>query len=200
MIEKLKENVKNILKDNFKGYTLIVLIFVFGAILAKIINPFENDNMEMSIYFDDFVSNVKNYGMDSFETFKNSIRGYSKFVIITFLMSMCIWGYVGILTLVFIKGFSYGIVFSTLFELSQMKGIAFFVCAVLPHTLIVFPCCVAYLLFCIKNSAKISKGTKDVKITLIQPLVFGLVSLFVLSGGALIQAYVEPFLIRVINF
>lgn len=198
MIDKLKKEIKIILSENIKGYILIIAVFISGVILSVILGS-SDDNTEINLYLNDFISNVKNYSTDSVRTFKNSLLGYFKFGAFLFFMSICAVGYIGILGTVFIKGFFYGTVLDALFKISFSKGSVVFFSCVFPHNIIAMPCCVIYSLACIKNAQGLSKGTKNIKSIIIKPLLSGILYCLVISTGALVQAYIEPMLIRMIN-
>lgn len=199
MIDKLKKTMYETVRTNIKGYILIVGVFLAGVILSTVLNISAGREEEIKLYINDFVSNVKNYSTDSLKTFGIAMSGYIKFVTIMFLLSITVIGSVGTLAYVFIKGFSYGAVFVCLFNMIGTKALLFFVCAVLPHILVTVPCCVSYSFFCTKNSYIISKGVKDLKASILAPLLYGMLCILLVSVGALIQAYVEPVFIRLIN-
>ncbi len=200
MIDQLKKTLKNTVRVNLKGYILIIFTFISGAILSMVLNFAYENEVEMDLYLKDFVLNVKNYSTDPMETFGNAMVGYIKFITLMFLFSLCAVGYIGTLGYIFIKGFSYGAVIGSLFNLSFLKGTAFLFCAIIPHSIIVVPCCVAYSFLCVKNSLTITKGIKDIKNTITKPFLTGVLILLLTSTGALIQAYLEPVFIRLINF
>ncbi len=198
VIDKLKREIKIILDKNIKGYILILAVFISGTILSMILS-YSNDNAEMNLYLNDFISNVKNYSIDSVKTFKNSMFGYFRYGVLMFFMSICAVGYIGVLCTVFIKGFFYGTVLDALLKISFSKGITVFFSCVLPHNLIAMPCCMIYSFACIKNALDVSKGAKSIKHIIIKPLLSGMVYCLIISTGALVQAYIEPMLIRMIN-
>lgn len=198
VIDKLKKEVKIFLNENIKCYILIFAVFISGVALSFVLGYPEN-NAEINLYVNDFISNVKNYSTDSVTTFKNSMMGYFKFGLFLFFMSICTFGYVGILGIIFVKGFLYGTLLGALFKISFSKGILIFLTCVIPHNLMAMPCCVIYSLVCIKNAATISKGTKNIKSTILKPLLSGGLYCLAISTGALVQAYFEPMLIRMIN-
>lgn len=200
MIDKLKKEILNNIRINAKGYILIIGVFVAGLILSVIVNISSGSEEEIRLYVNDFIENVKNYSTDSGKTFNIAFTGYIKFVVFTLLMSLTIFGYIGIYTYVFIKGFSYGSVFVALSGMSSYKGYLFFIAAILPHILVSAPCCIYFLLHCIKKSHQIPKGIRNIASTTIFSLLYGCSYMVFLSVSALVQSYLEPLLIRIINF
>ena len=198
MVKRFKSDLRQIIINNLKGYILILCVFVAGAVLSYVINVSSGIESEINLYINDFVSAVKNYSTDSDATFSTAMLGYVNAIIILFLMSLSVVGSVGTLVFVFVKGFSYGIVLISIFSVMETKAILLFSCLILPHALVMIPCFLAYSLFCLKNAYMLAKGPKDIKSYIIRPIVYGAFSLCFLSVSALVQAYVEPLLTRVI--
>ena len=200
MIDKLKREIFNNLKINAKGYILIICVFFAGFILSAVVNISSGSEEEIRLYVNDFIENVKNYSTDSGKTFNIAFTGYIKFIAFLLLMSLTMFGFVGIYICVFIKGFSYGSVFVALTGMGSSIGYLFFLAVILPHILVSVPCCIYYLLHCIKKSHQIPKGTRNIASTTISSLLLGCLCMVFLSVSALVQSYVEPLLIRIINF
>lgn len=198
MVKRLKSELKQIIINNLKGYILIFCVFIAGAVLSYVINISSGIEGEIRLYINDFVSAVKNYSTDSDATFSTAMLGYVNAIVILFLMSLSVVGSVGTLAFVFVKGFSYGIVLISMFSVMETKAVLLFLCLILPHALVMIPCFLVYSLFCLKNAYMLTKGAKDIKSHIIKPVVYGVFCLCFLSVSALIQAYLEPLLTRVI--
>lgn len=198
MVKKLKSELKQIISNNIKGYILIVGVFIAGMALSYILNVTSGLESEIKLYISDFISGVKSYNTDSDTTFSLAIMGYIKGICILFLMSLSLLGSVGTLLYVFVKGFSFGIVIISMFNIMNYRAILLLLCLILPHAVILAPCFLAYSLFCMKNAYSVSKGIKDLKTRVTMPILYGILSIALLSVGALIQAYIEPLLIRMI--
>lgn len=198
MVKKLKSELKRIISDNTKGYILILGVFVAGMVLSYILNVTSGIESEIKLYISDFISGVKNYNTDSDTTFSLALMGYIKGICILFLLSLSLIGSVGTLVFIFIKGFSFGIVIISMFNILGYKAALLFLCLILPHSIILAPCFLTYSLFCMKNAYSVSKGVKDLKSRVAMPILYGILSIAFLSVAALIQAYIEPLLIRLI--
>ena len=197
MIDNLKILFKETLKKNLKGYILLGSIFFAGVLLSFLLNISTSYEEEMKLYINDFVSNVKGYSVDSVKTFRLSMYGYAKTIILLWFMSVCVIGNYGILIYTFVKGFSYGAVFCALISALEIKSVLFFLCAILLHTAISLPCITSYMLFCFKNSCMIFNGGKKLKKRTLFSFGLALFTTVLLCIPALIQAYLEPFLIRI---
>lgn len=198
MVKRLKSDLKQIIINDLKGYILILCVFIAGAALSYVINVSSGIEGEIRLYINDFVSAVKNYSTDSDATFSTAMLSYVNGIVILFLMSLSVVGSIGILIFVFVKGFSYGIVLISMFSVMETKAILLFFCLILPHALVMIPCFLVYSLFCFKNAYMLTKGPKDIKSYIIKPIVYGGFCFSFLSVSALIQAYVEPLLTRVV--
>lgn len=200
MIDKLKKEIFKTVQANIKGYILIIGVFLAGVVLSAILNISSGSEEEIKLYISDFISNVKNYSTDSKETFNIAIAGYFKTVVFLLLMSVTIVGNIGIFAYIFIKGFSYGSVFVALSDLGTWNAFLFFLSAILPHIMITAPCCMCYIVYCMKKSYSTFKGLKSLKTNILMPVMYGGLCIVILSCGALVQAYIEPLFIRFINF
>ena len=198
MVKKLKNEIKQILINNLKGYILIIGVFLAGMALSYILNVSSGLESEIKLYIDDFLSAVKNYNADSDTTFSAAITGYIKVACVLFLMSLSVVGSVGTLVYVFIKGFSYGIVIFSVISIMGLKAVLMFLCLIVPHALVLIPCFLAYSLYCMKNAYSVSKGVKDIKARIVMPLIYGVFCVAFSGVAALIQAYLEPLLTRAI--
>lgn len=198
VIENIKLRIANNIAENLKGYILILATFFAGVVLSAVLNISSGTEEEIRLYLNDFISNVENYSTDSVKTFTIAITGYIKFICILFFLSISMVGSAGTLIYVFIKGFSYGMVLISMFNIMQGKAFALFMCLIFPHSLIIVPIFMVYSLFCVKNSYSVLRGMNDFKSGVFLPLLYGIVCILLSGTAALIQAYLEPILIRLI--
>ncbi len=197
VLGRAKTQMKETLRKNSKGYILIGAVFLAGVVLSLLLNVSASYKEEMNLYINDFVANVKNYSIDSVKTFRLSMGGYAKTVLLLFVMSICAIGNYGILFFTFVKGFSYGVFFSGLLNALEVKKTIFFSCVVLLHIIVSAPCIASYTLYCFKNSCAIIDGGKRLKGRVFSSLLFAVLTVSILCISALIQAYIEPVLIRI---
>jgi len=196
VIESLKTRFKETFAKNKKGYILITCIFISGMILSFLLNISASHEEEMKLYINDFISNVRGYSIDSVKTFKLAMYGYTKTITLLWVMSVCIMGCYGILIYTFVKGFSYGAVLCALVNTLDINKSLVFLCIVLLHVIVSLPCITSYMLFCFKNSCKIIEGGKQLKNRIFISLLFAFLTIAALCISALMQAYLEPLLIR----
>ena len=199
MIKKLKTQIAILTENNLKGYILLSVIFAAGAVLAFAFHGKGAQEEEIKLYFTDFISNVTNSGTDAIKTFNLSMANYIQFAAVMFLSSVTIVGAPAVLIYTLVKGFSFGTVICCLFKAFGAKAFFIILCAILPHVIIVGPCCLAYAFHCAKSSYGMLAGNINLKKSLLTPLGFGLLFLCIVSIGALAQAYIEPLFIKLIS-
>ena len=196
MFESLRTRLKEMLRNNAKGYILIVCIFFAGVVLSFALNISVASREEMKLYINDFISNVKSFGVDSAKTFHLSLYGNIKSIVILFIMSLCVFGSYGIMVYIFLKGFSYGTFFSAIVGALGIKSAPVFLCVVLLHTIVSTPCWIIYSSLCIKNSHVLQYCVKTAGKGVLSTFFYAFLILAVLCVSALMQAYLEPVLIR----
>ncbi len=198
VFENLKRVIVETIKENVKGYILIIGVFFAGIALSYILNISSSTEEEIRLYLSDFITTVKDYTIDSTKTFNIAIGSYLKLYLFLFLMAVSSIGTVGVLCFIFVKGFSYGVVISSAFAAMGGKAMLLFFCVIFPHILILFPFIITYSLFCLKNSYGILKGFKNMRNNVFLPFIYACICIAFSGIAALIQAYLEPILIRLI--
>lgn len=199
MIKKMKTRIALLAESNLKGYILLSVIYMAGAVMALVFSSKSLQEDEIRLYFTDFITNVANSGTDAIKTFNLSMLSYVKFAVIMFLSSVTIIGAPAVLLYTLVEGFSFGTVICCLFKAFGAKAFLVVLCAVLPHILIAAPCCLAYSFHCAKSSYGLITGNVDLKKSLVTPLGFGVLFLCIVSISSLTQAYVEPLFIKLIS-
>lgn len=198
MRKKLKDELSYLIKNNLRGYILIIGVFLSGFMLSYALKSSVGAEEEIKHYIEDFLTSVRNYSTDFNTTFRLAMLGYVESLVILYFLSLSVLGSAGTLVFVFLKGFSYGIVLISSFAVVGNSAIGLFFCLILPHVIISLPCFLGYSHHCFMNAYSVLKGVKDFKKRVLMPLVLGVVSLGFLSVAALIQAYFEPILTRAI--
>lgn len=193
MIREIKKNLICSFKKNFKGFTLLAVVFLSGFCLSFFLN-ISSGYEEVKAYINDFVSNVKNCSIDASETFQLVMLGYVKQIVFFLFMSLMVFGSGGCLIYTFIKGFFYGSVFFVVGNAFGIKFVTCFMFFLIPRLLINVPCFSLYVLFCIKNSFAIARGAKvtTARFHFFNPFMYAIFSLMALNISAFVQAFLEP--------
>lgn len=199
MMRKLKKQFITSLTLNAKGYILLGIVYLIGLFLAFVFHVKTVQEDEIKLFFTDFIMNVTNAGTDGIKTFNSAMLGYMQFALLLFLSSTTVIGVPAIFVYIFGKGFSFGTVLCCLLKAFGMKAILVFLTAILPHILITAPCCLAYTLYCAKKAGQVYNKDFQVKKNILFPLGMSALFLCAVSIAALIQAYIEPFFIKMIS-
>ncbi len=195
MIKQIKSRITALVQANLKGYLLLCVFFLGGLFFSLAVTAKHLPEEEIRLYLHDFLLNTKNAGYDSGGTFYLSLMQYGKLALLLFFSSLTVIGVPIILLRMAIFGFSYGTVLLCLFRVFGIKALLILLTAILPHIIIGAPCCLVYSFYCMKNAHQIFRGNIDFKSEIIIPFLFGLIFMTLTAVAALIQAYIEPFLI-----
>ena len=197
--KQIRTYIYEIVSENIKGYILLIAVFFAGMILSSILSITSGSEEEIKIYIADFISNVKNYGVDPQKTFQLSMRDNIKQIVIFFLMSTSVLGSIGILMCTFVKGFSFGAIFGALTGTLGIKMALLLLCVVSLHLIVSVPCFASYSLLCLKNSYIPKIGLKNISANLLRMFLCGILCIVILCVSSFVQAYLEPFLLRMIK-
>ncbi len=198
MRNKVKEYVKMLFMRDAKKYILFCVLFVSGAVVAAIFCGNTVPEEEIKSYMQDFLRTSKTLGTDGGKTFLLSMAQYVKFAFYMAIFSVTIIGVPLILGATVFVGFSYGTVFVCMFRIFGIKAILLFLCAILPHVFISLPCCLCLSCACLKNAGQVYRGNIQFSKTILYPMIYCLIFLCAVSVAALIQGFIEPFLLKMI--
>jgi len=194
-----KSKIRTAIQQNIKIGILIISVFAVGFFLALLCGMESAQEEEIKLYFTDFVLNVTESGTDAVKIFYLSMLNYIKFALILFFASVTVIGVPAVLVYTLFKGFSFGMVIGCLFKAFGARAFLVILSAVLPHLFISSVCCLAYTACCMKNACGLTAANGNLKKILIKPLLCGILFLCAVSIAALIQAYIEPLMIRFIS-
>jgi len=198
LIKKIKSYIAVLIENNLKGYILLSAIFVAGVVLAIIFGAKTVGEEEIRLYFSDYIQSVKNSGTEPISTFNLSMKGYIEFALVMFVSAVTVIGVPLSLIYIFIRGYSFGTVICCLFKAFSARAILIILCAVIPHYIIAMPLCMAFGMYSVKKTAGLLSGGISVKRNLLIPFLISVCFLCSVSIAALVQAYLEPLLIKLI--
>ncbi len=198
MIKKIKTYISVLIENNLKGYILLSAIFVAGIVLAIVFGAKTVGEEEIRLYFSDYIQSVKNSGTEPISTFNLSMKGYIEFALVMFVSSVTVIGIPLSLIYIFIRGFSFGTVICCLFKAFSARAILIILCAVIPHYIIAMPLCMTFGMYSVKKTAGLLSGGISVKRNILIPFLISVCFLCSVSIAALVQAYLEPLLIKLI--
>lgn len=197
--EKRNIRILNIIKEhiykNLKQYIIVSLLFLIGIIVGVIFVNYSKIEVKEQIgnYINKFIECLKtDYQVDYINLLKTIIGNHIIFVFILWFMGCTIIGIPIVYILIIYRGFSLGYTLSTIiFTLGVVKGIEFFIIALLLQNLIIIPCILALSVSGIKlyQSMMKYKRKDNIKIEIIRHTTFSFFILFLLIIASIIEVY-----------
>lgn len=199
MRNRIKQLIKEHVIQNTKKYILFSVLFLTGVVLASVFCSKTIPEEEIRSYIKEFLETGKTIGADGMKTFFLSMSQYLKFAFFMTVFSVTVIGVPLILGTTVFYGFSYGTVLFCLFRIFGAKTILLFLCAIFPHIMISLPCCLCLSCVAFNNAGQVYAGNVKFSKTILYPVVCSLIFLCIVSVAALIQGFIEPFLLKVIS-
>ena len=204
-------NIKRVIEEhitrNVKIYFILIIIFLLGLIIGLIVvnNSSPEQETEITIYINNFVSELKNGSkLDYFKLLKSSFANNLFLVITLWFMSSTVIGIPIVYGMVGYKGFCMGYTISSVvLSLGTGKGIAFALSSMLIHNIILIPCMLAVATSGINLYKSIIKDRRkeNIKIEIIRHTVFCLIMLAIMAVGSLVETYISSnLLISIVNY
>jgi len=187
--------------QNIKFIICILASFTIGGIFAAVFAftlP-ELSCKELLLYLEDFFRNMEHSGADSAALFRSGLLSNLKNFGFLFFFSVTVIGPPFIAAFAAVKGFMHCFTLFFMFRLYGVRAVAFFLLGMMPHYLLLIPCYGILCTVCLKFSLLLLHEKQELKKN-ISRLLLTLVCLFLLATMAvLLQAYIEPLLIRLIS-
>jgi stage II sporulation protein M len=208
VISIIRKTLLEHIRNNSKVFFTLAIAFIIGVSAgAFAVNGLSTaQNEELRNYIGGFFQLYQNQSIDNNELFKISLSENIKQIILLWILGVTIIGIPFIFLMIGIRGFITGFTSGFLFEALGLKGVLFSVLALMPREIIFIPCFIALGVSGVNFSLNIikTKSAKHLsKVNLKSSLLaYSAVTLFY-SGliliGILAEAYVSPFLIRIIS-
>lgn len=182
-------------------YGLAVLLFLTGGVMAAlfVFGLQEAAFFELQGYLEDFFQNMHQSGADSGALFKAGFYMHVTNFGVLFLFSCMVIGAPFIAAYATLKGFMHSFTLFFMFRIYGLRAALFFLLGMLPHYLLLIPCYSVLFVHCLKFITSLRHEKRELKVQFLRFLPVVLL-LFALSLMAtLLQAYVEPVLIRAIS-
>lgn len=195
----IREFVREFFIKHTKKCIAFSILFLAGMVLAGIFCSKTIPEEEIRSYIKEFIQTGKNLGTDGAKTFLLSMSQYLKFAFFMAVFSMTVIGVPLIFGMTVLSGFSYGAVLFCLFRIFGAKAILLIFCAIFPHIVISLPCCLCLSCVSLNNAGQVYAGNVRFSKTILYPIVYCLIFLCAVSVAALIQGFIEPFLLKVIS-
>ncbi len=188
---------------NIKFYGIIAFAFFVGVFVAffSVFNMDEAENKELMLYLGDFFANITQTGTDGLSILKISVLDNLKGILFAVMFSLMIIGapFVGLICAVF--GYMSAFTVFVMLKNYGIRAILFFLAGMLPHWLILLPTYAFFMMECMKFSLKaVGVGTvKRQGSSLLELMLLSLLVFLISLCAALLEAYIEPWLISFVS-
>ena len=191
-----KSTLQNYMKNNYKEYILVCLLFLIGIFVGVMIinNSKESQISEITTYINEFVTKYKEIeNINRTNLLTQSIKKNLLFAVILWIAGTTVIGMPIVLIIILIRGSILGFTISAItMTLGTFKGIAFIIASIVLHNIFYIPAILSIGVSSIKLYKSIIKDKRreNIKIEIIRhTIILGLmIILLVLS------AFIENFL------
>ena len=198
MLKTLLQKATYHVRNHFAYYGVCAAVFFGGAVIAAVcaFSLPELNEKELALYFGDFFTNFVQTGADSQAVLLSVLKSNAALFAVLALCSTMVIGAPLIAVVGLCRGFAFGFTAAFLFKTYGLRTLLFLLGAVLPHALITLPCEFVLLAVCLRFSVSLIKDRSDLKKRLLHftLVLLGLFAVF--AAGALLQAYIEPVLLK----
>ncbi len=201
----LSVNIKRHLSENIWLYSVIVFFFILGVSIGALTvnNISSSTSTELHGYIKEFLNISHEEGIHSADILRQSVKFNFITCIIIFLSGL---SYVGVVTLPIaagFRGFCIGFTIAFLTRSFGSGGYLLSLVSILPQNLICIPViiimcvCSLYLSLTVLRN-KYQKKRNEIALYIAPYLTTTIILLAALLAGTLIEAYLTPFLIRIV--
>ena len=200
LIKIIKEHIRN----NFKEYSLVLLIFVVGIFIGVLFinNISETQREEITIYVTDYMNNLKNIEkIDIGELIKYSMLQNSITAILICFFGTTVIGLPAVFGIIGYRGFSLGYTISSLVSILGMpKGLIFSIILLFFQNLLFIPAILGLGVSGIKLYKSIIKDKKreNIKLEIVRHMIFSLVMFSVLMFSSIIEILISTNILKLI--
>ncbi len=200
-LNHIPRNLLHAVTSDARYYICILASFVVGGVFAAVFafSLSELSCKELLLYLGDFFQTIDENGADAAALFKASLILNLKNVGFLFFVSVMVIGAPFVAAFVAVKGFMHCFTLFFMFRLYGIRTLLFFGVGMLPHYLLLIPCYLFLCVVCLKFSITLVREKHELK-RILPRFILMLSCLFAVSiMASLLQAYVEPLLIRLIS-
>ena len=199
MLERVWETVAVHMRQNKLAYIMVIGAFLGGGILALVSVSAIGDlqNKELLLFMEDFFGFLRQEGADGGQIFLTALQGFLwDFVILT-LCGMLVTGTPFICAFSAVKGFMGTFLVSFLIRSFGLRGLVVAACSLLSGVVILLPCYLFYMLYCLQASASAAHaGIGNVRGWLGTWCRAAAVFWGLALCAALLQGYIEPIFLQ----
>lgn len=200
-----RKNLANYIRSNIVGYFFMLLVFIGGVVIGALAvktlpDPQKTELISyLQIFFQGFtVWTAESWG--STDLFANVVFNHLKTIGLIWLLGFTIVGMPLVWFIVFTRGFVVGFTVGFLINEYIMKGLAFALAAVLPHSLLSVPAVIVTGVSATSFSLWLARKQRNAKTTVgyeaIGYSVLCLSMLLVLFLAAVVEVYISPLFMK----
>lgn len=189
-----------LLQKDISYYVCVLASFIIGGIIAAIFafSLPELSCKELLLYLQDFFQNMEKNGADASALFRSGVLANLKNFGFLFFFSVTVIGAPFLAVFSAVKGFMHCFTLFFLFRLYGIRAALFLILGMLPHYLLLIPCYLGITALCLKFSISIVCEKYEFKKNIPRQLLTLSVFFVLATMATLLQAYIEPPLIRLI--
>lgn len=192
----------NYIRNNYKEYILVGLLFIIGLFVAVMVvnNCSETQIGEISTYIKDFIARFKKIeNINKTELILDSIKNNLFLAIILWISGTTVIGMPVVLAVILFRGMCLGYTISAItYTLGTFKGILFCLISILLQNILFIPAILTIGVSSIKlyKSIMKDKQKQNIKIEIIRHTVISILMIIVLIISSLIETSISTSLLK----
>lgn len=191
-----KRVLKEYIKNNYKEYLLVCILFLIGLFIGVMIINYSNENIKIEIVkyisnFKDMYKKVEN--VDQIQLTIQSIKKNLLFAIILWIGGTTVIGLPIVLMSILIRGIVLGFTLASItITFGTIKGIMFCMASLVLHNIIYIPAILTIGVSSIKLYKSIVKDKRkdNIKIEILRHTIISIIMMVLLVLSAIIENYV----------
>jgi stage II sporulation protein M len=205
MLLRLNETIRRHLSDNIIFYAVIMFFFILGISFgAMTVSNIDIDTKsEVKSYIDGFISITRTDSIQSTDILKQSLKFNLLSAGALFLAGLTYAGIVITPLIAGFRGFCVGFTVAFLTDSLGRGGFLIALVSILPQNIIYIP---ILIIFCVCSislslavlSNKLNRKRNDLASYIWSFGLSALFLLFIMMGGSVIEAYLTPFLVKLV--
>lgn len=202
IISQCKKSSIDFVKNNFKEYMLVLLLFIIGIFIGvMIINNLEQTKIEeMKKYIENFITNVKNVeNINQTELILESIKNNIVLAIFLWIAGTTVIGLPVVFTIILARGIVLGYTIAVItYSLGTIKGICFCLITLMLQNILFIPAILTIGVSSIKLYKSILKERQKnlIKTNILKHTMISGMMIIILIISSLIENIVSVYILK----
>lgn len=199
---KIKEIIKQHVKNNKKEYIIVTLLFILGIFLGVFFvnNIEESQKTEITEYLNHFIDKMKTTEkLDSMSLLKTSITQNIFLAVTIWFFGTTIIGIPVVFGIIMYRGFCLGYTISVCVTvLGPQKGIIFTLINFLLPSIFLIPAMIALAVsgFKLYKSIIKDKNKENIKLELLRHIIFSIIMLCIILISSIIEVFISTNILK----